>query len=136
MPPRGCGGAAVADLAASAPPDSGDAGRLEIRERAVQSIVVAAALTSPDVYRHRSGPGKLAGRALPRATVAVAGERVCADVEIAVGWGRPLSDVAAATRAHVRDALESVSGLAVDRVTVHVGAVVPPGDPTYGRGLL
>jgi uncharacterized alkaline shock family protein YloU len=127
----------VADGPQPAATEPGGRGELDIRDRAVQSIVVAAALTSPDVHRHRSGPGRLPGRVLPRATVEVAGERVCADVEIAVGWGRPLGAVAAATGRHVRDALEGVSGLAVDRVTVHVGAVIPPGDATtQGRELL
>jgi uncharacterized alkaline shock family protein YloU len=106
--------------------DPADRGRLEVRDRAVANIVVAAALQSPGVHRHGGGLGRLAGRDLPRANVDVAGDHVRAAVDIAVEWGRPLAAVAAATSRDIHEALSTQSGLTVDRVTVHVATVISP----------
>jgi uncharacterized alkaline shock family protein YloU len=106
--------------------DPADRGTLDVRERAVQHIVVAATLQTAGVHRHGSGLGKLAGRELPRASVEVAGNHVRAAVDIAVEWGRPLPAVAAEASHQVHDALSAQSGLIVDRVTVHVATVIAP----------
>ena len=124
----------MADTVSGAPlPDPADRGVLDVRDRAVASIVVAATLQSPGVHRHRTGLGRLAGRELPRVDVDVAGDHVRAHVDIAVEWGRPLGSVTAATRREVRDALAVHSGLTVDRVTVHVASVIPPEHPGASR---
>jgi len=127
----------VADEEANAPlPDPADRGVLEVRDRAVANIVVAATLQSPGVHRHGTSLGRLAGRDLPRADVDVAGDHVRVHVDIAVEWGRPLGLVAAAARREVCDALAAQSGLSVDRVTVHVATVIPPEQTgTSGRVL-
>lgn len=114
----------MADAAALA--DPGARGRLDVKDRAVASMVVAAALNSPDVDRHGGGLGRLAGRDLPRVRVDVAGDHVAADVDIAVRWGRPLASVAAATAQRIHAALGSHGGLTVDRVGVHVATVIAP----------
>lgn len=106
--------------------DPGERGRLTVRNRAVERITEAAALHAPGVHRHGSGLGRLAGRELPRIDVDVAGDRVRADVEVAVEWGRPLADTAAAVRREIADALTHHGGLVVDGVRVHVAAVIPP----------
>ena len=112
--------------AGAALPDPADRGVLDVRDRAVANIVVAATLQSPGVHRHGTSLGRLAGRDLPRADVDVAGDHVSVHVDIAVEWGRPLGAVAAATRREVHDALTTQSGLSVDRVTVHVATVIAP----------
>lgn len=127
MQSPGCEGADVAEEADVAPlPDPAERGTLEVRDRAVTNIVIAAALRCAGVHRHGTGLGKLAGRELPRAHVDVAGDHVRAGVDIAVQWGLRLGDVTAATRRAVHDALSTQSGLTVDGVTVHVATVIPP----------
>jgi uncharacterized alkaline shock family protein YloU len=121
----------VADSASL--PDPADRGGLDVRDRAVANIVIAAALRSPGVHRHGTGLGRLAGRDFPRADVDVAGDHVRAHVDIAVEWGRQLAAVAAATMHGVRDALSTQSGLTVDRVTVHVATVIPPAHSAASR---
>lgn len=116
----------MADPVDGALVDPADRGALEVRDRAVANIVVAAALRSPGVHRYGTNLGRLAGRDLPRANVDVAGDHVRADVDIAVQWGLSLHDVAAATMREVHDALSIQSGLTVDRVTVHVATVLAP----------
>jgi uncharacterized alkaline shock family protein YloU len=116
----------VAEPAGGALADPADRGGLDVRDRAVQNIVVAAALQAPGVHRHGGGLGRLAGRDLPRASVDVAGNHVRAAVDIAVQWGCSLAVAAAATQRAVHDALSMQSGLAVDGVTVHVATVIPP----------
>lgn len=135
--PPGCEGADVADPADGADlPDPEGRGALNVRDRAVANIVVAATLRSPGVHRHSTGLGRLAGRDLPRAHVDVAGDHVRADVDIAVRWGLPLREVAATTMREVHDALSLQSGLTVDRVTVHVATVIPPENSgASGRAL-
>lgn len=114
--------------------DPDDRGRLTIRHRAVERITMAAALNTPGVHRHGGGLGRLAGRDLPRVDVDVAGDRVRADVEVAVEWGRPLAATATAVRRDVTRALSDHSGLTVDSVRVHIAAVIPP-DTTSTRSL-
>jgi uncharacterized alkaline shock family protein YloU len=117
-------------------PEPADRGVLDVRDRAVANIVVAATLQSPGVHRHGTSLGRLAGRDFPRADVDVAGDHVRVHVDIAVEWGRPLGLVAAAARREVCDALATQSGLSVDRVTVHVATVIPPEQTaTSGRVL-
>ncbi|GAA1665364.1 hypothetical protein MMUR_02190 [Mycolicibacterium murale] len=118
----------MADSAAPAPmlvePEA--RGRLTIRDRAVQSIAMAAALAADGVHRHGNGLTRVTGRELPRVDTVVAGDHVRADVDIAVEWGRGLLETAAAVRNDVTAALETHSGLVVDGVTVHVAAIIAP----------
>ncbi|VEG50929.1 Protein of uncharacterised function (DUF322) [Mycolicibacterium aurum] len=114
------------ELAVRQPPE--ERGRLTIRDRAVERMATAAALNAAGVHRHGSGLGRLAGRDLPRVDVGVAGDHVRADVEIAVAWGRPLADTAAAVRRDIVEALATHAGLVVDGVTVHVATVISPAD--------
>lgn len=104
-----------------------------MRDRAVQNIVAAAALIPDGVLRHRTGLGRLAGCDLPKASVSVAGNHVCADIDIAVEWGRPLGPVAAAVSREVRGALSASSGLTVDRIVVHVAEVTGADHESSGR---
>ncbi|MEV3900713.1 Asp23/Gls24 family envelope stress response protein [Mycobacterium sp. NPDC050551] len=107
--------------------DPGSRGRLVVRERAIQRVAVAAALGVDGVHRLRRGPRMLGGSELPRADVAVSGEHVHATVEVAAGWGCPLTHTADAVARRVADALGTLSGFVVDGVDVHVASVIAPG---------
>lgn len=73
--------------------------------------------------RHATGLDRVTGRDLPRVQVHVRGDRVRAELDIAVDWPRPLAEVAAAVRGRVRDRLDALSGLRVDAVDVRVPTI-------------
>lgn len=108
------------------PADPDQRGALTVRERAVQRIAVAACLGVAGVHRHGGGLGRLAGRDLPRAEVAVAGDHVRAVVEVAVDWGVSLAAVAQRVGHEVTAALADHAGLTVDGVAVHVAEILAP----------
>lgn len=114
-------------------PEPSDRGDLIIRDRAVEHVVTAAALGADGVRRHGTGLARLAGRDLPRATVSVAGDRVLAEVEIAVEWGRSLHAVTASVQHDVTAALSNDCGLRVDAVSVHVAEIVEPVNNSSAR---
>lgn len=116
--------------------DPAERGRLTVRQRAVERIAVTASLGADGVHRHGTGLGRLAGRELPRADVEVAGDHVRASVDVAAEWGRTLATVAANVRRDVAEALSTQAGLTVDGVTVHVAAVIAPGDGDTTRRRL
>ena len=119
---------AVADTAPTVPTsdvadEPGRRGSLVVKDRVVASIAAHAALEVPGVARHASGLDRVTGRDLPRVQVHVRGDRVRAEVDIAVQWPRPLAEVAAAVRSHVMDRLDALSGLRVDAVDVRVPTI-------------
>lgn len=63
------------------------------------------------------------GSGLPNATAKVAGQHVRLDVEVAVRWGRPLPQTAAAVRSQVAEQVSELTGLVVDSVAVGIAAV-------------
>lgn len=103
--------------------DPGQRGSLIVRDRVVVSIATHAALEVPGVSRHASGLDRVTGRDLPRVQVHVRGDRVRAELDIAVEWPRPLAEVAAAVRSRVMDRLDALSGLRVDAVDVRVPTI-------------
>jgi uncharacterized alkaline shock family protein YloU len=116
----------VADTAVVAD-DPAERGRLIVRDRAVEKLVIAAALDCDGVDRRRTGVDRITGRELPRADVVVSGDHVRAAVVVAVEWRRPLAQTAAAVAHNVTHALATMCGLVVDGVDVHVAAVLAPG---------
>ncbi|OAN33794.1 Asp23/Gls24 family envelope stress response protein [Mycolicibacterium iranicum] len=116
-------------------PDPGARGSLTIRDKAVQAVACATALEVDGVIRSSHGIGKLALRELPRVDVVVAGDHVRASLEVAVAWGRPLSETTAEVRRRVGLGLSELSGLVVDGVDVHVRSVVAP-EPGERRKVL
>lgn len=116
-------------------PDPGARGSLTIRDKAVQAVACATALEVDGVIRSSHGIGKLALRELPRVDVVVAGDHVRASLEVAVAWGRPLSETTAEVRRRVGLGLSELSGLVVDGVDVHVRFVVAP-EPGERRKVL
>ncbi|KKF01862.1 Asp23/Gls24 family envelope stress response protein [Mycolicibacterium obuense] len=118
-------GAAVVDEAAAVT-DPGDRGSLQVRDRAIEHLVEAAVLTTPGVRRHGRALSNLVGHDLPRVDAVVAGDHVRTAVQVAAEWGRPLAALSADARGRITTALRDHAGLAVDGVTVHVAAIVPP----------
>jgi uncharacterized alkaline shock family protein YloU len=107
--------------------DPAERGRLTVRAKAIERIAAASALGATGVRRYSSGLAKLAGRRdLPRVTAHVAGERVRAEVDIAVVWGHSLRTVSGEVHRHVAAALQHDCGLVVDGIAVHVAEVIVP----------
>lgn len=105
-----------------------DRGRTELRERAVERLVVAAAAAVPEV----AGPvtrvlgqpvGSVNPDSRPSADVTVAGDLVTADVRISVRWPAPVVEVGDAVRARVEESLGRLADLRVGHVDVHVTAL-------------
>lgn len=124
-------GSAVVDDAIAA--DAAERGSLTVRDRAVERLVIAAALDCDGVDRRSTGVDKITGRELPRADVVVSGDHVRAAVAVAVEWRRPLAQTSSAVAQSVTHALATMSGLVVDGVDVHVATVLPPGAGTPKR---
>lgn len=113
--------------------DAGERGSLTVRDRAVERLVIAAALDCDGVDRRSTGVDRITGRELPRADVVVSGDHVRAAVAVAVEWRRPLAETSSAVAQRVTHALATMSGLVVDGVDVHVATVLPPGAGTPKR---
>jgi uncharacterized alkaline shock family protein YloU len=113
--------------------DAGERGSLTVRDRAVERLVIAAALDCDGVDRRSTGVDRITGRELPRADVVVSGDHVRAAVAVAVEWRRPLAETSSAVAQSVTHALATMSGLVVDGVDVHVATVLPPGAGTPKR---
>lgn len=113
--------------------DAGERGSLTVRDRAVERLVIAAALDCDGIDRRSTGVDRITGRELPRADVVVSGDHVRAAVAVAVEWRRPLAETSSAVAQSVTHALATMSGLVVDGVDVHVATVLPPGAGTPKR---
>ncbi|NYD20516.1 Asp23/Gls24 family envelope stress response protein [Kineococcus aurantiacus] len=114
--------------------EMGSRGTLELKDRAVERIVQAAAGEVPGVagpHDDTSRVGNALGRSNPRVDCQVAGRRVRAEVHLTTLWPQPAARVAAAVRDHVADRLRTLADLEVDSVEVHVTKVVRP--TTAGR---
>ena len=108
-------------------------GRTELRERAVERLVVAAAaevhgVAAPvtRVLGQALGSADLHGR--PSADVRLAGDLVTCQVRLSVAWPAPVLVVAEQVRLRVTDRLADLAELRVGHVDVVVTAL-----PTGGR---
>jgi len=110
--------------------DPGVRGELTVRDKVAQRLAVHAARLTDGVHQHSAGLTKITGRELPRATVAIAGDRARVQVNIAVAWPEPVVVVGAAVQRNVVNALRDYAALTVDRVDVAVDAVLPAIAPT------
>lgn len=104
--------------------ESGQRGRLVVRDKVAQRVAERAALDSPDIHAHAGGLDKLTGRDLPRVRVVIAGDRVRAHLEVAAAWPCALPEVARQLQDNVADALEKFAGLHVDAVDVAITRVI------------
>lgn len=103
-------------------------GQLELRERAVEKLVAAAAAEVDDVagpvsrvLGQQLGSADLDGR--PSADVTIAGDLVTASVSLSVRWPASVPDVADAVRHRVSERLSALADLRVGHVDVVVTAL-------------
>lgn len=134
----------LVEPAESAPPGSGDRassrdhalgdaasrGRLEVRDKAVERLVVQAAAEVDGVggpvtrvLGQALGSADLDGR--PHADVTVTGDLVTVELSVSVVWPAPVLDVAERLRARVSEQLSSLAAMRVGHVDVHVTALPP-----------
>ena len=117
--------------------DPGRRGGLELADRAVAKLVVAAAGEVPDVaapvprvLRQAVGSPDLDGQV--KADVSVAGDLATVHVSLSVRWPTPILEVAEAVRERVTQRLAELAGLRVSHVDVRVTAL-PAGRRTRRR---
>jgi uncharacterized alkaline shock family protein YloU len=116
--------------------DPGERGSLIIKDRAVQRIAEAAALSVAGVVPAEQSTNTLnaaLGRAYPRVDCDVAGGRVRAAVEIVGLWPTPAPQLAAQVRQAVTDQLQTLAGLRVDAVDVTIAKIVRIAAPPRRR---
>lgn len=107
--------------------DPGRRGSLLIKDRAVQRIAEAAALSVTGVApaeKSTNAVNAALGRSYPRVDCDVAGGRVRAELEIVGVWPTPAPLLAAQVRDTVTDQLERLAGLRVDAVDVTIAKVI------------
>ena len=107
--------------------DPRERGNLIIKDRAVQRIAEAAALSVPGVVPAAQSTNTLnaaLGRAYPRVDCEVAGGRVRAEVEIVGLWPTPAPQLGAQVRQTVTDQLQRLAGLRVDAVDVTIAKMI------------
>lgn len=111
-----------------APGDAGGRGRLEVRKKAVEHLVVQAAAEVDDVggpvtrvLGQALGSADLDGR--PHADVTVTGDLVTVELSVSVVWPAPVAEVAERLRSRVRERLASLASMRVGHVDVHVTAL-------------
>ena len=107
--------------------DPGWRGSLLIKDRAVQRIAEAAALSVTGVAaadKSTNAVNAALGRAYPRVDCDVAGGRVRAELEIVGVWPTPAPLLAAQVRDTVTEQLERLAGLTVDAVDVTIAKIV------------
>ena len=108
--------------------DAGSRGTLTIADKAIEKLASVAA-TEVHGVADASGGGmdRLLGRALPRSSAQVSGQRIHLETDVAARWPSPLGVVATATRDHVSARVSELTGMTVDSVDVNVPATVHAG---------
>lgn len=107
--------------------EPGRRGSLLIKDRAVQRIAEAAALSVTGVApaeRSTNAFNSVLGRAYPRVDCDVAGGRVRAEVEIVGVWPTPAPLLAVQVRDAVTEQLRQLAGLKVDAVDVTIAKII------------
>lgn len=111
--------------------DPGERGSLELRSRAVERLVSAAA---GEVDGTSGGVSRVLGRQVrgpaerPQVSAEVTGDLLTASIVLSLPWGVPLAPAAAAVRASVRDRVTATTGLRVGHLDVVVRSLLPPRD--------
>ncbi len=111
-----------------APVEAADRGRLELRPKAVERLVVQAASEIADVggpvtrvLGQALGSADLDGR--PRADITLTADLVTVRLSVSVVWPAPVLEVADQLRARVKQRLAELAGLRVGHIDVHVTAL-------------
>lgn len=120
--------------------DPDDRGTLDIRTKALERLVIGAALQVPgSVSRpaglQQGGLQQLAARSLPSATVTFRGTTAVADLHVAATWPCRAEQLAADVREAARVEASRLSGADLGRVdvTLHVVAADTATSSTSGR---
>lgn len=102
-------------------------GRTRFSLRAMEKVISSAIASVPGTAAVDAKLAGLAGRAFPRvmAQMDPDTQMVAVDVVIAVYWPSPVTEVAKAVRAAIRDAVRDFTGFRTTRVNVTVGGAVP-----------
>lgn len=103
-----------------------ETGRTQFSLRAMEKVINAAIASVPGTAAVDAKLAGLAGRAFPRimAQMDPDAKVVAVDADIAVYWPSPVTDVAAAVRTAVSDAVHDFTGFRTTRVNVTVGGAV------------
>ncbi|GIF01853.1 Asp23/Gls24 family envelope stress response protein [Paractinoplanes rishiriensis] len=107
--------------------EPGRRGSLLIKDKAVQRIAEAAALSVTGVVpadKSTNALNSALGRAYPRVDCDVAGGRVRAEVEIVGVWPTPAPLLAGQVRDAVTEELRQLAGLIVDAVDVTIAKII------------
>ncbi len=107
--------------------EPGRRGSLLIKDRAVQRIAEAAALSVTGVVpadKSTNALNSALGRAYPRVDCDVAGGRIRAELEIVGVWPTPAPLLAGQVRDEVTEQLRRLAGLTVDAVDVTIAKII------------
>ena len=116
--------------------EPGERGTLVIKDRAVQRIAEAAALSVAGVVPAAQSTNALntaLGRAYPRVDCEIAGGRVRAEVTVVGLWPSSAPRLGAQIRQTVTEQLEVLAGLRVDTVDVTIAKIVRVATPQPRR---
>ena len=116
--------------------EPGERGTLVIKDRAVQRIAEAAALSVAGVVPAAQSTNALntaLGRAYPRVDCEIAGGRVRAEVTVVGLWPSSAPRLGAQVRQTVTEQLEVLAGLRVDTVDVTIAKIVRVAAPQPRR---
>lgn len=104
-----------------------DTGATRFSLRAMEKVISSAIASVPGTAAVDAKLAGLAGRAFPRvmAQMDPDTQMVAVDVDIAVYWPSPVTEVAQAVRTAIRDAVYDFTGFRTTRVNVTVGGAVP-----------
>ena len=102
-------------------------GRTRFSLRAMEKVISSAIASVPGTAAVDAKLAGLAGRAFPRvmAQMDPDTQMVAVDVDIAVYWPSPVTEVAKAVRTAIREAVRDFTGFRTTRVNVTVGGAVP-----------
>jgi uncharacterized alkaline shock family protein YloU len=109
--------------------DRTDAGNIKISDDAISTIAGIAAKSVSGVVELDGGPMGSFSEMIgvkddtKGVKVTMGTDSVSIDINLIVGFGSDIADVAAAVQESVRESIEKMTGLAVDRVNVNVNSV-------------
>ncbi|WP_447644749.1 hypothetical protein [Nocardioides zeae] len=110
--------------------DAADRGTLEVRTKAIRTLVEQAALETPGTVAHRAGLARLTGQS--RTTVEMHGRSARVTTDVACVWPCAVTQIAVEVRDRIRELAARYSGVHISSVDVTVH-VVAPGDTDQPR---
>lgn len=99
----------------------------------METVATVAVDAVPGTAADGSGLDAVVGRRYPKVSADVAGDHATIRVDVALEWGYPLADTAAAIRDRVRAQVRDLAGVEADTVDVTVARIVLPTEPPSRR---